>query len=193
MAAEGAKLTFRKIFKSSNPEFIEITISESGAATYDIRQLDEDAAPQKFEIGRPVIDKLFSLTAELGHFRNARLDVRKRIANLGEKTLVYEKGAERNETVFNYTTNSVANNLMTVFEGLARQQTHLQNLKHLMRFDRLGVYDALKNFETDLNHGIIPEPERLTETLEGIANDTRIVDIARQRARALAERCRAAK
>ncbi len=190
-AADGAKLTYRKVFKSSNPEFIEITVSESGAGTYDIRQLDEDAAPQKLEIGRALVQKLFSLAAQVDNFRNAQFEVRKRIANLGEKTLRYEKGTETNETKFNYTTNAAASELSTLFEGLARQQTHLQNLQHRLRFDRLGVNDVLRTLEADLNRGILPEPERLVPTLEAVAADVRIVDIARQRARALAERVRA--
>ena len=45
-------------------------------------------------------------------------------------------------------------------------------------------------FESDLNRKILPEPERLLPTLEQIANDSRFVEIARQRARTLAERIR---
>ena len=42
-ASAGATLTFRRIFKSSSPEFIEISVREdSDEATYEIRQLDED-------------------------------------------------------------------------------------------------------------------------------------------------------
>ncbi|HXU20171.1 MAG TPA: hypothetical protein VN788_06290, partial [Verrucomicrobiae bacterium] len=38
-APSGATITFRKIFKSSYPEFVEIKVTESGTGTYDIRQL----------------------------------------------------------------------------------------------------------------------------------------------------------
>ncbi len=42
-APSGAKLTFRRVFKGSSPEFIEISVREdSDAAAYEIRQLDED-------------------------------------------------------------------------------------------------------------------------------------------------------
>src|SRR5947207_3725843 len=38
-----AKLTFRRVFKGSSPEFIEITVREdSDTAAYEIRQLDEE-------------------------------------------------------------------------------------------------------------------------------------------------------
>ncbi len=45
-------------------------------------------------------------------------------------------------------------------------------------------------FESDLNHKLLPEPERLLPVLQKIADDPRVVEIARQRARALVERLR---
>src|SRR5579864_7528612 len=42
-AADSATITFQRVFKGSNPEFIRITVSEDGTATYDIRQLSEDS------------------------------------------------------------------------------------------------------------------------------------------------------
>jgi hypothetical protein len=62
-----------------------------------------------------------------------------------------------------------------------------------MRYDRLGVNDALLQFEADLNRNILPEPERLLPALDAVASDSRVVEVARQRARALAERIRAAR
>jgi hypothetical protein len=80
--------------------------------------------------------------------------------------------------------------LMQIFEGLARQQEHVVTLERRMKYDRLGVNDALLQFETDLNRKLLPEPQRVVPVLEAIANDSRFVEIARQRARALAERIR---
>jgi hypothetical protein len=41
-----------------------------------------------------------------------------------------------------------------------------------------------------LNRSLLPEPKRLLPMLEQIAGDPKFVDIARQRARSLAERLR---
>jgi hypothetical protein len=57
-----------------------------------------------------------------------------------------------------------------------------------MRYDRLGIYDALLQFESDLNRGLLPEPERLVPILEQIANDPKFVDVARKRAQLLLSR-----
>ena len=192
LASNAATVTYRRVFKSSLPEFIEIKVSENGAATYDIRQLDDPPNLQPFEVGSPLRAKIFELAAQLNDFRGLDLDVRRRIANLGQKTFRWERDGEAHEVNFNYTLNATANQLMMVFEGLARQQEHLIKLQQRMKYDRLGVNEALMQFESDLNHKTLPEPQRLLPVLEQIANDPRFVEIARQRARNLAERIRSA-
>lgn len=186
-----AKLTYRRIFKSSSPEFIEIVVREdTNAATFEIRQLDEEPGALPFEVGAPLRQKMFELAAQLNHFQGQDLDVHRRIANLGEKTFRWEQGTESHETKFNYTLNSAASQLMQIFEGLARQQELVTMLERRMKYDRLGINDALLEFETDLDHKLLPEPQRALPTLDQIAGDSRFVEIGRQRARALAQRIR---
>ncbi len=190
-AADGPVLIYRKIFKSSSPEFMEIRVWRSGSGQYDIRQLDDSAEPQPFEINPALASKLFEMAAELKNFQGVELDVKRRLANLGAKTFRFEEGGRAHEVTYNYTLNTTAQQLQVIFEGLGRQQEHLQMLQHRLRFDRLGVNDALLKFEVDLNKKSIPEPERLLPVLEQIAADSRVVEIARQRARAIAERIKA--
>lgn len=183
-------VSYRRVFKSSNPEFIEIKVPRRGDCWFDIRQLSDSPGPQRFEVGEPLRERMFELAAALNHFRGLQLDVRRRIAYLGQKTFRYEQDGAVSETSFNYTLNSTANQLMQIFEGLARQQEHYVRLARSIRFDRLGVNDALLAFESDLNHKLLPEPQRLLPLLEQIAEDPRFVDIARQRARNLIARLR---
>jgi hypothetical protein len=190
-APAAAKLTFRRVFKSSSPEFIEIAVREdSDTAAYEIRQLDEDAGPSPFQVSAGLRTKMFGLAAQLNHFQGQDLDVHRKIANLGEKTFRWEAGAEVHETKFNYTLNSAAAELLRIFEGLARQQEHFDLISRRMRYDRLGINDALLQFESDFNRSLLPEPQRVLPILDQIAGDSRFVDIARQRARSLAERIR---
>ena len=187
----GASLTYRRLFKSSSPEFIEIVVHEdSDSATYEIRQLDEDPGALPFEVSASLRARMFELTAQLHHFQGQDLDVHRKIANLGEKTFRWEHGSEIHETKFNYTLNSEANQLLQIFEGLARQQEHLMLISRRMKYDRLGINDALLQFETDFNHRLLPEPQRALPVLDQIASDSHFVEIARQRARSLAERIR---
>jgi len=190
-ASGTAKLTFRRVFKSSSPEFVQIAVREdSDTASYEIRQLDEDAGASPFQVGAALRAKMFDLAAQLKHFQGQDLDVHRKIAYLGEKTFRWESGAEVHETKFNYTLNSAATQLLQIFEGLARQQEHVDLISRRMRYDRLGINDALLQFESDLNRSLLPEPQRVLPMLDQIAADSKFVDIARQRARSLAERIR---
>ncbi len=186
-----AQLSYRRIFKSSTPEFIEIIVrDDTNAATFEIRQLDEEPGALPFEVGAPLREKMFELAAQLNHFQGLDLDVHRRLANLGEKTFRWQQGAESHETKFNYTVNTAAAQLMQIFEGLALQQEMVTLLQRRMKYDRLGINDALLQFEIDLDHKLLPEPQRALPELDQIAGDSRFVEIGRQRARALAERIR---
>lgn len=192
-AAGEATVTYRRVFKGSTPEFIEIKIGEQAKATVEIRQMEEDPEAEPFEVGPAVRQKIFDLTADLKNFAITDLDVQKRLANLGQKTFRYERDGEVHEATFNYTLNASANQLMQLFEGLARQQGDLALLERRVKYDRLGVNDALRQFESDMDHRLLPEPERLLPVLDRIAEDSHFVEIARTRARALAERIRNSK
>lgn len=189
--AAPAKLTFRRLFPSSTPELIEISVrDDSDAATYEIRQLSDDPGASPFQVGAPLRAKMFALAADLHHFQNLDLDVHRKIANLGEKTFSWEQGSEKHEVKFNYTLNPSAAQLLQIFEGLARQQEHFDLLTRRLRYDRLGINDALLDLESDLNRGLLPEPERLVPLLDQIGADEKLVQIARERARNLADRIR---
>ena len=186
-----AVFTYRRIFKSSTPEFIEIKIDEnSDKASYEIRQLDEDPGATPFEISPALRQKIFELATELNHFEGLDLDIHRKIANLGEKTFRWERGSESYEVTFNYTVNAAASHLLQICEGLARQQELVDVLQRRIKYDRLGVNDALLELDSDLSKGVLPEPQRLLPLLDQISADYRFVEIARQRARALAERVR---
>ena len=86
--------------------------------------------------------KIFELAEALHNFEGADLDVHRRIADLGQKTLRYENGATVHETQYNYTLNHDATQLAMIFEGLSQQQQDLALLEQRLKYDRLGVNDA---------------------------------------------------
>ena len=183
--------TYRRIFKSSTPEFIEIKIKDdTDTGSYEIRQLDEEPGATPFEISNSLRTKMFQLIHQLNEFKGLDLDVHRKIANLGEKTFRWEQGTEAYEVKFNYTVNPAATQLLQICEGLARQQELIDLLQRRMKYDRLGVDDALLQLETDLSKGVLPEPKRVLPLLDQIAADSRFVEIAREKARAMAESIR---
>jgi hypothetical protein len=189
-ASANATVTYRKIFKSSYPEFVEIKVTESGAGTSDIRQLSDESNPRPIQIGPSIVKQIFDLAGQLHHFDGVDLEMHRRIANLGEKTFGYERGTEAHHVTFNYTLNHTAAQLLDIFEGLARQQTDLADLERTMRYDPLGVNDVIMQIEKDLDHKLLPEPGQFLASLDRVAADPHFIDIARDRARKLAMRIR---
>ena len=191
-ASGDATIIFRKVFKTSFPEFVEIKVKQGGSGTYDIRQLDDDPSPQPLEIGAALTQKIFDLAAKLHDFQGVDLEVHRRLANLGEKTFRYEKGGENHESTFNYTLDPTATQLLAVFEGLTRQESDLSDLQRTMRYDRLGVNDVVLQIQSDYDGKQLPEPERFLALLDQLAGDAKFIDIARDRARTLAGQIRSA-
>jgi hypothetical protein len=188
--AGGPTITFRKIFKSSYPEFVEIKLDESGKGTCDIRQLSDDASPQPFEISAPIAQKIFALAGSLHNFQGVDLEVHRRIASLGDKTFRYDNGSETHEVTFNYTMNPTATDLLNIFENLSRQASDLADLQRTMRYDRLGVNDVVAQIQKDYEGKLLPEPERFLPLLDQLAADEKYINIARDSARTLAGRIR---
>jgi len=187
-SASGATITFRKVFKSSFPEFVEIKIDETGSGTYDIRQLTDDASTDAFQVGAPLAHRIFDLAGKLHNFDGVNLEAHHRIANLGEKTFRYDRGTESHMVTFNYTLDDSGSQLLDAFEGIARQLNDASDLQHALRFDRLGVNDALLQIQKDLDAKLLPEPERLLPLLAQVSADQRVIDMARRRASDLAIR-----
>lgn len=186
-----AVFTYRRIFKSSTPEFIEIKIKEdSDTGSYEIRQLDDEPGATPFQISPALRGKIFQLAGQLNDFNGLDLDIHRKIAYLGEKTFRWERGSEAYEVKFNYTANPDAAQLLQICEGLARQQELIELLQRSMKYDRLGVNDALLQLETDFSKGVLPEPQRVLPLLDQIAGDSHFLEIARERARSLAEQMR---
>jgi hypothetical protein len=189
-SAAGATITYRKVFKSSYPEYVEIKVHENGACTADVRQLSDDPSPQPFQLGPAVVQKIFDLARELHDFNGVDLEIHRRIANLGEKTFIYQDGSQLYQTSFNYSTHPAAQQLVDLFDNLTREQVDLSDLQRTMRYDHLGVNDVVQRVEQDYDGKLLPDPSALLPTLEKLAADNTYLDIARERARTLAGRIR---
>lgn len=186
----GATITFRKVFKSSFPEFVEIKVAGNGACTADIRQLSDDPSPQPFQLSQPVVQRIFQLAGDLHDFNGVNLEIHRRVANLGEKTFIYQNGSQVYQTTFNYSTNQSAIQILNLFENLTRQEMDISDLKRTMRYDKLGVYDVVQRVQQDYEQKVLPDPAQLLPTLDQLARDNTLLDIARERARTLAGRIR---
>ena len=183
-------ITYRRVFEGSTPEFVEIAVRQDGAAKADVRQLSEAASPEEFAVRPAFRTQIFDLARQLRNFQGADLDVRRRVAYMGQKTFRWDHGAETYQAQYNYTVDPKATQLQKMFENLALEQGDLITLEQRSRYDRLGINQAIDQFEQHLNQGLLPEPERFLTVLDRIAEDTRLIELARKRARSLAARIR---
>jgi len=90
--------------------------------------------------------------------QGAGFDVHRKIANLGEKTFHWEAPGESYEVKFNYTLKHTGDTFAADLRGTGAPAGLLDLLKRRMKYDRLGVNDALLQFENDMMKGVLPSP-----------------------------------
>jgi hypothetical protein len=179
-AQSQAKLTFVKSFPESVPDYYRVVILQNGEAEYATAA--DDPQPEKFKLSEDIVKQAFDLADRLNHFKGDPMEIRKKIANMGKKTLTYENGAEHGSQTFNYSERPEAMELVALFERISNTQQAIIELDRLMHFDKLGLMKRLLQVEMDLDHKDLAEPVLLVPTLEDIAVNKAYMDICRERA-----------
>jgi hypothetical protein len=184
-----AVLRFTKVFPGSSPDYVEVAVEESGAATYRGRP-DEDAEQQRFQLSPEVAQRLFSLARALNYFQGIDVESRHKVAFMGEKTFSYLQGGRESSVRFNYTEDPTALELQERFEAIGRGRFYYEQLESRLRYDRLGIIEVMRNFERDFNAGKLIDVQQFAPLLEQIANDPSVARLARSRAADLLRRVR---
>jgi hypothetical protein len=190
--APGARLTFIKVFRGSQPEYIKIAVEEGGRATYQGGPADDPDEPETLQLSPEFTRHVFALAAQLGNFQGIELETNKRVAHMGEKTFIYEKAGQRSEVRYNYTTNQTAEELRQLFESLARGRILIGEFEQELVFDRLGLMETMRKFEREFNAGHLVELDQFVPVLERIAQNSAVMSLARERAQALLRRIQGA-
>lgn len=176
------RLIFLKTFPGSHPEYTRVEVSENGSAIFQGGKIADPEEPETFTLSPETTKEIFRLAAELGYFRNLTLEVSRKIASMGEKTFVYEKGARRGEVKYNYTRNESAQQLQSLFENIAQGRTLMGELAFRARFDRLGVAESLREFDRALTSGRLVDLPEFVPVLARIEKDRRLMKLARNHA-----------
>lgn len=186
LAAQGsskpATLTYKKVMKGSVPEYTSVTVDTTGAGTYQGRQLDESPRPRALKLTPATTKRLFALAASLNNFHSIKLESKLKVANMGQKTLIYRKDGQENKVEFNYTRNKTANDLLTLFDGIADVEQHITRLEYSSRYDVLGLPSDLTQVEIDLDNKVLVDPQLMVPILTKIAGDSQYLHIAQIRA-----------
>jgi hypothetical protein len=176
LAAATPRIVYTKSFPGSNPEYVEISIDRSGAATYK-EAADDD--PETFKLDAESTAGIFDLANRLGHFKTP-LESGLKVANMGAKTFRWEDGDQKSEVKFNYSQDENAKALHDWFERITESERLLAVLRRAVRHDRLGVNDAVLAIQASWRR--LAAPEQFLPLLEQVAANEAYIHMARERA-----------
>jgi hypothetical protein len=184
------RIIFSKTFPGSTPPFTQISVEKNGAAEY--REDPKDESPLKFQLTEAESSAIFSLADKLDHFSRP-LESGLKVANMGMKTLRFEGDGEPHETKFNYSEDLDAKSLADWFEKIAESERAYIDLERTVRFDKLGVQDAILRIEILRDQKRLIAEKQFLPMLDRVANNESYMRMARSRAAGLAESIRAVK
>lgn len=186
--ADAPRISFTKIFPGSDPAYMAVTVEKDGAVTYREAK-DED--PETFKLESDAVQAIFGLADKLDHFKRP-LESGLKVAKTGDKTFRWENGADTSEVKFNYSTDVDARLLQDWFERISESERAVMLLRRAIRFDRLGINDAVLRVDTAFSQKRLVGREQFLPLLDRIAKNEVFINMARERAARLADMLRAA-
>jgi|SRR5208337_322911 len=182
------KLTYRRVFKGSTPEYLSIRVDKNGAGEYEGRKLSDPTQPRPLKLSPDITRQLFELADRLSDFHTVDLESHRKVADLGQKTFIYEVGGQKHSAEFNYTINRDARDLSDLFEKIAMVEQHIAGLEFAIKYDHLGLPQELREIQIELDNQALADPELLVPTLEEIARNPRFLHLAQARAQNILQR-----
>ena len=186
-------ITFDRVWESYKPQNINFTVQSTGSAKYLSRNPFTPPDPAgsdpdytlDFTLSTRSQEKLFQDAREANYF-NGDFDFKKHtVASTGKKTLTYGDPNRYFETTYDYSENRAIEEITNIFIGISNTIEHGRKLVFLRRFDKLGLEDELKAMEDAASSHNLAELQIIRPTLESIAADSTVLNIARQRAKRL--------
>ena len=186
-AADVPRISYTKIFPGSDPAYMATTIDRNGAVTY---RETKDEEPEMFQMEADAVKAIFDLAEKLDHFKKP-LESGLKVAKTGDKTFRWENGAETNEAKFNYSLDENAKTLQDWFERVSESERALMLLRRNIRFDKLGVNDAVLRVDAAWSQKRLVGREQFLPLLDRVAKNETFINLARERAARLATTMRA--
>lgn len=182
--ADAPRISYTKEFPGSAPPYIGITIERSGEGVY--KEAPNDEYPLAFKLRPAEADEIFQLADKLDRFKRP-LESNLKVANMGMKTFRFEQDDVRNEVKFNYSLDETARLLADWFEKISESEQHFIRLERTVKYDKLGVNQALLLFQISYDRKRIVAPEQYLPLLDRVAKNDTYLNMARERAAAIAE------
>lgn len=189
-------ITYDRLWDAYTPQDVNITVEQTGRARYvstnplkspDDKQTNPDYMLE-FTMSERTRQKLFRDAKEANYFHGDFSYRKHPVASTGKKTLTYADQDRHFETTFDFSENRAIEEINDIFQGISYTLEHGRKLQFLHRFDRLGLEDELKGMEETAETENLLELQLIAPTLKSIADDTAVLNIARDRAKRLLEK-----
>lgn len=184
-------ISYSRVWEAYTPQNVNITVQSTGTARYvsrnpikppDGKETNPDYTVE-FTISARNREKLFRDAKAADYFHGDFSFTKHPVASTGKKTLTYADQDRHFETNYDYSENKDIQEISSLFEGISSTIEHGRKLEYLHRYDKLGLEDELKGMENEGHN--LAELQIIMLPLQSIANDTAVLNIARQRAKRL--------
>ncbi len=160
-----------------------LSLTPDGAGESQLKRRGSDQVQTLFMLSPSGRTKFLSVVAATRNLEDGKnYETKKKVADLGRKHLSIEMPSGAREADFNYSDLKEVNALSTFFDGLLNQQTLSLDLETAIRYERLSVPERLDQLESELKVNRLGDPEGLIPLLEKIAQDSRVLEYAREHA-----------
>ena len=192
-------VTFDLVWEQATPQEFTIRTQADGPSSYLSRNPlkpvpeGEEKDPDytiDFSMSAKDAARIFKLAQHANYF-NGDFEYRAhRIANTGKKTLTYADETRHFQTVYNHSENNAIQELTSIFQGISSTIEFGRKLQFKHKYDKLGLEGELKAMEDAADNHNLAEIQVVSSTLKDIADDSSVMNIARQRARRLLAKIR---
>lgn len=187
-------VTFDLFWELATPQEFTIHTRADGPSSYLSRNpmkivpAGEEKDPDytlDFTMSAKDAARIFKLAQQASYF-NGDFEYRAhRIANTGKKTLTYADESRHFQTVYNHSENKAIQELTSLFQGISSTIEFARKLQFKHKYDKLGLEAELKAMEDAADNHNLAEIQIVSSTLKDIADDSSVMNIARQRAQRL--------
>jgi hypothetical protein len=189
LSAAEPRLVFTKTFPGSVPAYLEISVEKNGTTVY--KEAPDDNNPITIQLAQVDCDAMFALAEKLEHFAHP-IEANLKVAFMGKKTFRWDDGSAGHAVEFNYSQDPNAQALLDWFERIAESERGYIELERTVKYDKLGVQNALLLLQTTRDQKRLIAPEQFLPLLDRVVKNESYLHMARERAAMFANDIRAA-
>jgi hypothetical protein len=189
--ASAALVTFTLDFPASQPEHYSIRVFSDGLAHYQSTgrisaDSDEtDSFDLDFPLSSEMRQKVFALADKAGYFQKDLDSHHKGQAFTGKKTLTYRDASRTGEATYNFSSNTAAQELTSLFQNLSATLEFGHRIDYDRRYQKLALDAELKRMQEMAQTRMLVEVSAIQPILQQVVADQSVVNVARARAQRL--------